>query len=159
MDLALIDHYDRLLSDLALDIVQLAKPHDANVFDRLRSIPGVGKILALVLLYEIHDSQRLPRVQAFVSSCRLVTCAKESAGKRYGSMGEKIGNAYLKGAFSEAAVLCLRNNPAGQQALARVESKHGKGKALTVVAHKRARAVDYRLRRATAVKMDKFLNQ
>jgi transposase len=82
VDLALIEHYDHLLSDLELSMVQMAKHHDANVFYRLRSIPGVGKILALVLLYEIHDSHRFPRGQEFVSYCRLVKCAKESAGKR-----------------------------------------------------------------------------
>jgi transposase len=159
VDLALIEHYDHLLSDLELYIVQMAKHHDANAFYRLRSIPGVGKILALVLLYEIHDIHRFPRVQEFVSYCRLVKCAKESAGKRYGSTGAKIGNAYLKWAFSEAAVLFLRNNPAGQKALARLERKHGRGKALTVLAHKLARAVYYMLRCETAFNIDKFLSR
>ena len=92
-----------------------------------------------------------------MSYCRLVKCAKESAGKRYGTTGAKIGNAYLKWAFSEAAVLFLRNNPAGQKYLARLETKHGKGKALTVFAHKLARAVYYMLRRDMVFDMDKFL--
>jgi len=159
VDLALIDTYDRLLTDLELDLVQTAKMHDAQTFYRLRSIPGVGKILALVLLYEIHDIHRFPRVQEFVSYCRLVKCAKESAGKRYGSSGKKIGNAYLKWAFSEAAVLFLRNNPAGQKYLTRLERKHGKGKALTILAHKLARAMYYLLKRDTAFDWDKFLRE
>src|SRR5262249_8890113 len=125
---------------------------------RLRSIPGVGKILALVMLYEIHDIQRFPRVQDFVSYCRLVKCAKESAGKRYGTSGKKMGNAYLKRAFSEAAVLFLRNNQAGQQYLARLEKKHGKGKALTILAHKLARAVYDMLKRETAFDMATFMH-
>ena len=158
VDLALLGYYDRLLTELELCIVNTAKEHNAQVFYRLRSIPGVGKILALVLLYEIHDIQRFPRVQEFVSYCRLVKCAKESAGKRYGTSGTKIGNAYLKWAFSEAAVLFLRNNPAGQKYLARIEKKHGKGKALTILAHKLARAVYYMLKRDTAFDLDKFLN-
>jgi transposase len=111
----------------------------------------------LVLLYEIHDIQRFPRVQDFVSYCRLVKCAKESAGKCYGTSGAKIGNAYLKWAFSEAAVLFLRTNPAGQKYLARLEKKHGKGKALTVLAHKLARAVYHMLKRETAFDMPRFL--
>jgi transposase len=82
VDLALIDTYDHLLTELEPDLVQTATAHDAQTFYRLCSIPGVGKILALVRLYEIHDIRRFPRVQAFVSSCRLVKCAKESAGKR-----------------------------------------------------------------------------
>jgi transposase len=159
VDLALIDYYDRLLTNLELDLVQTAKAHDAQTFYRLRSIPGVGKILALVLLYEIQDIHRFPRVQEFVSYCRLVKCAKESAGKRYGTSGKKIGNAYLKWAFSEAAVLFLRNNPAGQTYLTRLEKKHGKGKALTVLAHKLARAVYYMLKRDTAFDLDRFFQK
>jgi transposase len=92
----------------------------------------------LVLLDEMHDITRFPRVQDFVSYCRLVKCAKESVGKRDGTSGTKIGHAYLKWAFSEAAVLFLRNNPAGQKYLARLEKKHGTGKALTVLAHQLA---------------------
>jgi transposase len=158
VDLALIDHYDRLLSDLELYIVNTAKQHDANTFYRLRSVPGIGKILSLVLLYEIHDIHRFPRVQEFVSYCRLVKCAKESAGKRYGTSGTKIGNAYLKWAFSEAAVLFLRANPVGQKYLARLEKHHGKGKALAVLAHKLARAIYYMCKRETAFDMRTFLN-
>jgi transposase len=157
VDLALIGYYDQLLSDVELTIVQTAKQHDAHTLYRLQSVPGIGKILSLVLLYEIHDISRFPRVQDFVSYCRLVKCAQESAGKRYGTSGAKIGNAYLKWAFSEAAVLFLRNNPVGQKYLTRLEKKHGKGKALTVLAHKLARAVYYILRRDTVFDMDQFL--
>jgi transposase len=157
VDLALIGYYDQLLSDVELTIVQTAKQHDAHTLYRLQSVPGIGKILSLVLLYEIHDIRRFPRVQDFVSYGRLVKCAQESAGKRYGTSGAKIGNAYLKWAFSEAAVLFLRNNPVGQKYLTRLEKKHGKGKALTVLAHKLARAVYYILRRDTVFEMDQFL--
>ncbi len=157
VDLALIDFYDQLLRDVELTVVQTAKQHDAQTLYRLQSVPGIGKILSLVLLYEIHDITRFPRVQDFVSYCRLVKCAQESAGKRYGSAGTKIGNAYLKWAFSEAAVLFLRNNPAGQKYLARIEKKHGKGKALTVLAHKLARAVYYMMKRDVVFDLDIFL--
>jgi transposase len=159
VDLALLEHDAHLLSDLELSMVQRATPHDANACYRRRSIPGVGKILALVLLYEIHAIHRFPRVQECVSYCRLGKCAKESAGKRSGSTGAKISNAYLKWAFSEAAVLFLRNNPAGQKALARLERNHGRGKALTVLAHKLARAVYSMLRREAAFNIDTFRNQ
>jgi hypothetical protein len=93
-----------------------------------------------------------------VSSCRRVKCAKASAGKRSGTSGTKIGNAYRKWAFSEAAVLFLRDKPAGQTYLTRLEKKHGKGKALTILAHKLARAVSFMLQRHTAFEMDKLLN-
>ena len=86
VDLALIDHYDGCFSDMELTILKTAKQHDANTLYLLRTVPGIGKILSLVLLYEIHDIERFPRVQDFVSYCRLVKCAKESAGKRYGHL-------------------------------------------------------------------------
>jgi hypothetical protein len=130
--------------------------HDPNAFSRLRSVPGIGQILGLVLLYEIHDIHRFPRVQDFASYCRLVKCAKESDGKHYGYSGAKIGNAHLKWAFSEAAVLSLRRNPAAQQYVARLAQKHGKAKALTILAHKLGRAVYFMLSRGHAFDATKF---
>ena len=124
----------------------------------LHTVPGIGKILRLVLLYEIHDSQRFPRVQELISACRMVKCAKDSAGKSYRSPGTKIGHAYLTWAFSEAVGLFLWNNPAGPRYLARLEKTHGKGKALTVLAHKLGRAVYYMLKQETAFDLDKFFH-
>jgi transposase len=159
VDLTLTDADDRLVTDLELDLVNPAKAHDAQPFYRLRSLPGVGELLALVLRYEIHDITRFPRVQEFVSDCRRVKCAKESAGKRYGTSGPKIGNASRHWAFSEAAGLFLRDNPAGQKYLARVERRPGKGKALTVLAQTLARAVYSMLTRDTAFDGDKFRHE
>jgi hypothetical protein len=77
--------------DLELTIVREAKRHDADAFHRLRSVPGIGKVLALTILYEIH-----------------------------------------------------------------IEKKHGKGKALSILAHKIGRAVFYMLSRGTVFSMEKF---
>ena len=157
--LARLGSYDRLRTELERCLVNTAKEPSAQVFSRLRSIPGIGKILALVRRYAIHDINRVPRVQEFVSYCRLVKCAKESAGKRYGTSGSTIGNAYRTWAFSEAAVLFLRANPAGQKSLARLEKKQGKGKAVTVLAHTLARAVYDMWKRDTVCDPDTFFNQ
>jgi transposase len=123
----------------------------------LQTVPGIGTIRSLVLLYAIHPSERFPSVQAFASYCRLVKCAKESGGKRVGTSGKKIGNAHLKWAFSEAAALLLRNNEAGQTYLASLAKKPDKGQALTILAHTLARAVSYMLKRKTAFAIDSFL--
>jgi transposase len=119
VDLALITSYDALLRDVERTIVNTAKHHDAHTLSLLHTVPGIGTILSLVLLYDIHQLDRFPRVQDFASSCRLVKCAKASAGKRSGTSGTTIGNAHLKWAFSEAAVFFLRDNPAGQKFLMR----------------------------------------
>jgi len=156
-DLSLIDFYDTLLNRLELFITSQAKQQDHHSFYLLRSVPGIGKILALTILYEIHDITPFPRVQEFVSYCRLVKCSRQSAGKNYRFSGKKIGNVHLKWAFSEAAVLFLRHNPEGQKLLARLERKHGKAKALTILAHKLARAVYFILRREKAFDLTQFL--
>jgi len=116
---ARLDADDQLLRALERAMVKTAKQHDANTLYVLQTVPGIGKSLSLVLVYEMHDITRCPRVQDVGSSCRLVTCAQASAGKRYGPSGTKIGTAYRKWAFSAAAVLVLRHHPAGQKSLAR----------------------------------------
>ena len=157
VDLSLITYYDQLLQDLELYILKTAKHHDPHTLYLLQTVPGIGKILSLVLLYEIHRIERFPSVQDFASYCRLVKCSKESGGKRSGTSGKKIGNAHLKWAFSEAATLFLRNNPQAQKLLARLEKKHDKGKALSILAQKLGRAVYFMLKRRVAFDMEMFL--
>jgi len=156
-DLELIALLDDLKNRLELHIVRNAKNHDPQALYRLRTVPGIGPIISLVILYEIGDINRFPRVQDFASYARLVKCAKESAGKRSGTGGGKIGNVHLKWAFSEAAVLFLRGNPEGMKFRKRLEKKHGKAKSLSILAHKLGRAVYYILKRDQAFDMEKFV--
>ncbi len=156
-DLELIALLDDLKNRLELHITRNAKDHDPQALYRLRTVPGIGSIISLSILYEIGDINRFARVQDFASYARLVKCTRESAGKRSGTSGSKIGNAHLKWAFSEAAVLFLRGNPEGMKFKKRLEKMHGKGKALSILAHKLGRAVYYILKRDQAFDMNKFL--
>ena len=158
VNLEIISAYDRILERLERDIIQTANEHDALSYNLLKTIPGVGRILALILLYEVENIDRFPRVQDFVSYARLVKCAKESNGKKYGTSGKKIGNAHLKWAFSEAAVLFLKGNEAGKRYLDRLTSKHGKGKALSILAHKLGRAAYFMLKDKKAFDEKRFLS-
>lgn len=157
VDLELIAHYDDLLRKLENFILRTASGHNGNTLYRLPTVPGIGKILSLVMLYEIHDISRFARPQELASYARLVKCAKESAGKVRGNGGTKIGNAHLKWAFSEAAVGFLRRNPDGKRYYERLVHKHGKGKALTVLAHKLARAVYHIWKHDQVFDQEKFL--
>ena len=157
VDLALLTYDDELLKDLERSLLKTAKPHEANPLYLLHTVPGIGKMLSLVLLYEIHRIDRFPSVQAFASYARLVKCSQESGGKRVGPSGKKIGHAHLKWAFSEAATLCLRNNPQGQKLLARLENKPDQGNALSLLAHKLGRAVYCMLKRNVAFAMEMSL--
>ena len=158
VDLELLDHYDQLIQNLELYIMRTAKVHDADTFHRLRSIPGVGKILAMTILYEVHDIGRFPRVQQFASYSRLVKCSRESAGKKQGFGGAKIGNVHLKWAFSEAAVSFLSKCAPGRTIVERLRRKHGKAKALSILAHKLGRAVYYMMTREKTFDMQRFVN-
>jgi len=75
VDLALLDRYDALITDLELMLVRTAKQHDADAFHRLGSVPGIGKVLALTILYDIHDITRFDRR----AGLRLVRAARERA--------------------------------------------------------------------------------
>ena len=130
VDLDLITSAEQRLNALELFILKTAQQHEAQPLSLLQTVPGIGQILSLVWLYEMHQMDRLPRVQDFASSCRLGKCAKAAGGKRWGTSGNKRGNAHRTWAFSEAATLFLRGHEPGQKYLARLEKKHAKGKAL-----------------------------
>jgi transposase len=96
VDLALVDGDDPLLADVERSIEKIAQGHEPVSLACLRTITGVGDILALVMLDEIEDIARFPQVHAFVSYGRLVKSARESNGTRHGPSGKQIGNAHLK---------------------------------------------------------------
>jgi hypothetical protein len=62
-DRALITYDDARLRDVELTIVQTATHHDAHPLYLLPTVPGLGKILRLVLLYDIPQIDRFPRGQ------------------------------------------------------------------------------------------------
>jgi hypothetical protein len=152
--LARLPSDDALLGDVERTSVHTAKPHDVNTLYRRHTVPGLGTILRLVRLDDIHASTRLPRVQDVVSSGRLVKCAQAAAGKRWGTAGTTSGKAHLKGAFSAAAVLFLRAHPAAQKDRTRLEKNHATGTAWTGLAQKLARAVSHLRKRQGALERE-----
>lgn len=156
-NLDIINAHDSVIAELERAIVKSAKHHDPTSFALLKTIPGVGKIIALDLLYEICHISRFPTVQKFSSYCRLVKCVKESNGKKYSSSGKKIGNAHLRWAFGQAAQLFYMRNKRGKKLMNKLTARFGKGKALSVLSHKLGRAVYYILTNRKGFDMDKFL--
>jgi len=156
-DIALLESYNQVIRDMELYLIHEVRKDRNREFYLLRSIPGIGEILSLTLLYEIHDLSRFPRVQNFLSYARLVKGTHESAGKTKKLAGAKMGNVHLKWAFSEAAALFLRGNAMGQKYFARLEKKHGKGKALSILAAKLGRAVYYMLLRRRPFELQRFV--
>jgi transposase len=140
-----------------LHLTRTAKVDDPVTFGFLRTVPGIGPILGLILLYEIDDIQRFPEAGNFLSYSRLVRCEHSSAGKVKGSGSKKVGNAHLKWAFSEAACLMIRAVPAVKGWMQRQEKKRGKRKALSVLEAKLGRAVYHLWRKAVPFDLKRFL--
>jgi transposase len=156
LDLALVEKLDELIADAERYLTRTAKVDDVQTYHRLLSIPGVGKILALILLYELHDVGRFDHVGQFLSYARLVRCDHESAGKKLGSGCKKIGNAHLRWAFGEAACLFLRCSERARQWKQKQEKKRGPAKALAILAAKLGRAVFHMLRKHEAFDENRF---
>ena len=157
LDMAILDAYAQELSKIEWFIEQQAKQHNPKHLNLLKTVNGIGRILSLTILYEIGNIDRFESVQNFASYARLVKCKAESAGKSYGTQGNKIGNANLKWAFSEAAVLYLRGNDKGKQYLLKLQKRMSKAKALSVLAHKLGRCVYYMLKNETSFDEHKFV--
>jgi transposase len=156
VNLAVIDCLDERIAALELYLSRTAKVDDVQTYQRLQSTPGVGKILALVLLYEAHDIKRFASCGQFLSYCRLVRCEHESAGKVLGRGGRKIGNAHLRWAFGEAACLFLRASERAKAWKHKQEKKRGEGRALAILAARLARAVYHLWRKGEAFDETRF---
>jgi transposase len=156
VDRDLVDYLDDQLRELELYLTRHAKVDNPQMFYRLRSVPGIGKILALTIMYEIQDVNRFPRVGQFISYARLVRGSHESGGKTKGSPHKKIGNAHLKWAFSEAACLFLRECDQAKRFVDRKTKKHCKAKAMAILSAKLGRAVYWMLRRDTVFDVKRF---
>ena len=128
-------------------LIRHAKVDDPIRFHLLRTIPGVGPILALVMLYEVHDIDRFAGIGQFVSYARLVACSHESNGKKLGTGGRKIGNAQLKWAFGEAAALMIRETDEAKAFVEKMTKQRGKARAVALLAAKIGRAVYWMMKR------------
>jgi transposase len=104
----------------------------------------------MTILFELDTVERFPTVKDFLSYSRLVKGSVASAGKLKGLTGGKMGNAYLRWAFGEAAVIAKRNHPLITPYADQLAARYGKFKGNAILASKIARAVYYMLQKGTA---------
>ena len=115
-------------------------------FAVLETVWGVGKVLALTIMYEVGEIERFRKVGNFASYCRLVKTARLSAGKRKGSGNRRNGNPYLSWAFSEAAHHAIKHHTEAKRFYHRKKAKTNGIVAVRALAHKLARASYYVMR-------------
>jgi transposase len=115
-------------------------------FSFLKTVPGIGEILALTIMLESGDIGRFPSVGNYASYCRCVGSQKLSNGKKKGKGNTKNGNKYLAWAFVEAAHFAIRFNSKIKSFDQRKKAKSKAVVAIKAVAHKLCRACYYIMR-------------
>lgn len=136
-------------------VKQVEKQYTKN-YELLQTIPGVGPIIAMTLLYEMDGIKRFKRCQDFMSYARLVKCKRTTSQKVVGKSCGKIGNPYLKWAFSELAVHIIKNEKvAVYHELLKL--KYGKAGAWSRLSKKSARTVYYMLKTQQPFSLKYFL--
>lgn len=109
-------------------------------FSLLKTMPGVGEILATVIMLETGDISRFADVGNFASYARCVKSARYSNGKKKGEGNAKNGNAYLIWAFIEAANFARRFSEEAKRFFEKKKAKTNGVVATKALAHKLARA-------------------
>lgn len=112
-------------------------------YSYLKTIPGVGKILALTIMLETGPISRFKKVGNYVSYCRKVSSKWTSNDKSKGKGNKKNGNKYLAWAFSEAAEIARRYNQKARDYYNRKLQKSNLMVAHNALSHKLARAAYY----------------
>ena len=115
----------------------------SNPYDRLLSIPGVGKILAFTIQLETGSIDRFHKVGNYVSYCRKVPSGRFSNDKKKGAGNRKNGNKYLAWAFSEASDHARLFDAESRTYYQRKLQKTNAPIAHNALAHKLARAAYY----------------
>jgi transposase len=124
-------------------------------FRFLKTVPGIGQILALTIMLETGDIHRFPSVGNYASYCRCVGSQKLSNGKRKGSGNTKNGNKYLAWAFVEAANFAVRYQPRIRRFYQKKKAKSHGVLAIKAVAHKLCRACYYIMKDRVAFDLNK----
>jgi transposase len=133
-------------ADAQIEILEKAVQERVKLrpqFRFLKTVPGIGPILALTIMLETGEIERFASVGNYASYCRCVGSKKISNGKRKGSGNTKNGNKYLAWAFVEAANFAIRFNPRIKSFYQKKKSKSNAIVAIKAVAHKLCRACYY----------------
>jgi transposase len=104
-----VEHIQALAKSISrVEKAVLACAREIPLYERLLTIPGIGRILGMTITMEVGDIARFRTDGDFASYCRLVDAKRLSNGKCKGENNQKCGNKYLAWAFVEAANFARR---------------------------------------------------
>ena len=158
-DMAMIRSYDKQIKMMEKSLERKVKKVFAQDYLVLQSVPGIGMIMAMTILFEIDTIYRFPSVKDFISYCRLVKGSVASAGKVKGLTGGKMGNAYLRWAFGQIAIIAKCHNPLIQTYAKKLIAKHGKFKGNAILSNKIARCVYFMLQKGTVFDVEQLISK
>jgi len=121
----------------------------------LKTVDGIGDVLATVILLETGGIERFADVGNYASYCRCVGSAHVSNGKKKGEGNTKNGNRYLAWAFVEAANFAVRYCEAARRFYQKKKAKRNSTVAIKAVAHKLARACYHMLKSKTEFSVER----
>jgi transposase len=105
----LTEHIHGLDASIArLEKAVLATARELPMYEKLLTIPGVGRVLALTITMEVGDIKRFRSDGDYASYCRMVDARRLSNGKQKGDNNAKCGNPYLSWAYVEGANFARR---------------------------------------------------
>jgi transposase len=139
------------ISFLTHQITQIEKAVKKKVklrtgFKYLKTVPGIGDILALTIMLEVGDISRFPKVGDFVSYARCAPTERLSDGKSKGQGNAKNGNRHLAWAFIEASYFARRSYPKFSRYYQRKAAKTHQIVAAKAISNKLARICYYIMR-------------
>jgi len=137
-NLAVINTLNQEIGKLEARLLESVKLRPEYV--HLLSIPGIGKVLATVIMLETGDVNRFAQVGNYASYARCVSSIRLSNGKKKGEGNTKNGNAYLVWAFVEAANFARRYSDEARSFFDKMKAKTNSIVATKALAHKLARA-------------------
>lgn len=112
----------------------------------LITVPGIGEVLATIIMLETGSIERFAAVGNFASYARCVDSEHRSNDKKKGAGNVRNGNKYLAWAFIEAANLARRYCPQAQRFYERKKAATNGILATKALAHKLARACYHMLK-------------
>lgn len=130
----------------SVEVVVEKKVELKEPYDRLLTVPGIGKILGITVMLETGPISRFDKVGNYVSYCRKVSSKWISNDKKKGKGNKKSGNKYLAWAFSEAAEISRRYDDNARAYFNRKVQQTNRMVAHNALAHKLARAAYYIMR-------------
>jgi transposase len=151
-----VSELDKHIAELTRSVEQHAHEHLQWAYELLLEVPGMGRILALSVLYEIDTIERFKRRQDFCSYCRLVKPLHTSEGKTVGGGNRKCGNSYLKWAFMQVVTGAIRSESRIRQRHEQLKQRFCPLKARAILANHICTCVYYMLKHRQPFDLDRF---